>query len=172
MHPFHQQDEAKAVLDEYKVQAEAWGPFAEGKNGLFSNELLQSIADKHGKSIAQVVLRWLYQRGIVAIPKSVRKERMAENFAILDFELDHIDLALIATLDQRESSFFDHRDPERWSGLARESSKPEHMTVGQQQRYASGCRNLVLAAATVIVGRHAIAFKPPVGNLGTAQEMG
>ena len=118
IHPFPQQDDAKAILDEYEVQAEAWGPFAEGKNGLFSNELLRSIGEKHGKSIAQVVLRWLYQRGIVAIPKSVRKERMAENFAIFDFELDHDDLASIATLDQRESSFFDHRDPEKvkWLG--------------------------------------------------------
>jgi len=118
IHPFHQQDDAKAILDEYKVQAEAWGPFAEGKNGLFSNELLRSIGEKHGKSIAQVVLRWLYQRGIVAIPKSVRKERMAENFAIFDFELDNDDLASIAPLDQRESSFFDHRDPEKvkWLG--------------------------------------------------------
>jgi 2,5-diketo-D-gluconate reductase A len=86
-HPFHQQHEAEAILAEYKVQQEAWGPFAEGKNGLFSNDVLQSIADKRGKSIAQVVLRWLNQRGIVAIPKSVRKERMAENFAIFDFEL-------------------------------------------------------------------------------------
>lgn len=118
IHPFHQQDVSKTILDEYKVQAEAWGPFAEGKNGLFSNELLQSIADKYGKSIAQVVLRWLFQRGIVAIPKSVRKERMAENFAIFDFELDHDDLASIATLDQRQSSFFDHCDPEKvkWLG--------------------------------------------------------
>ena len=117
-HPFHQQHEAEAILAEYKVQQEAWGPFAEGKNGLFSNEVLQSIADKHGKSIAQVVLRWLNQRGIVAIPKSVRKERMAENFAIFDFELDGGDIAKIATLDQKTSSFFDHRDPEKvkWLG--------------------------------------------------------
>jgi len=118
IHPFHQQDDAQAIFKEYRVQAEAWGPFAEGRNGLFSNDLLQSIADKHGKSIAQVVLRWLNQRGIVAIPKSVRKERMAENFAIFDFELDQDDLGSIATLDQRESSFFDHRDPEKvkWLG--------------------------------------------------------
>lgn len=118
IHPFHQQDDAKAILDEYRVQAEAWGPFAEGRNGLFSNELLQSIGKKHGKSIAQVVLRWLNQRGIVAIPKSVRKERMAENFAIFDFELDQDDLASIAMLDQKSSSFFDHRDPEKvkWLG--------------------------------------------------------
>lgn len=118
IHPFHQQDDAKAILDEYKVQAEAWGPFAEGRNGLFSNDVLQSIGRKHGKSIAQVVLRWLNQRGIVAIPKSVRKQRMAENFAIFDFELDQNDLALIATLDQKASSFFDHRDPAKvkWLG--------------------------------------------------------
>ena len=117
-HPFHQQHEAEAILAEYKVQQEAWGPFAEGKNGLFSNDVLQSIADKHGKSVAQVVLRWLNQRGIVAIPKSVRKERMAENFAIFDFELDGDDITKIATLDQKTSSFFDHRDPERvkWLG--------------------------------------------------------
>jgi diketogulonate reductase-like aldo/keto reductase len=111
IHPFHQQDDAKKVLEEYKVQPEAWGPFAEGKNGLFSNEVLSGIGRKHGKSVAQVVLRWLNQRGIVAIPKSVRKERMAENFAIFDFELDDDDTAAIAGLDQKASSFFDHRDP-------------------------------------------------------------
>jgi diketogulonate reductase-like aldo/keto reductase len=118
IHPFHQQHDAATILEEYKVQPEAWGPFAEGKNGLFSNELLKSIGQKHGKSVAQVVLRWLNQRGIVAIPKSVRKERMAENFAIFDFELDQDDIASIATLDQETSSFFDHRDPEKvkWLG--------------------------------------------------------
>jgi len=118
IHPFHQQDAAQKILAEYKVQPEAWGPFAEGKNGLFSNEQLGSIARKHGKSIAQVVLRWLNQRGIVAIPKSIRKERMAENFAIFDFELTQEDLAQIATLDQKASSFFDHRDPAmvQWLG--------------------------------------------------------
>ena len=118
IHPFHQQLDAQTILQEYKVQPEAWGPFAEGKNGLFSNEVLQAIAKKHGKSIAQVVLRWLNQRGVVAIPKSVRKERMAENFAIFDFQLDDEDLATIATLDQKASSFFDHRDPAmvKWLG--------------------------------------------------------
>lgn len=118
IHPFHQQDDAQKILEEYKVQPEAWGPFAEGKNGLFSNDVLQSTARKHGKSIAQVVLRWLNQRGIVAIPKSVRKERMAENFAIFDFQLDDEDLATIAKLDQKASSFFDHRDPAmvKWLG--------------------------------------------------------
>lgn len=118
IHPFHQQADAQAILEEYKVQTQAWGPFAEGKNGLFTNELLQSIGQKHGKSIAQVVLRWLIQRNIVAIPKSVRKERMAENFAVFDFQLDQGDLEAIATLDQKTSSFFDHRDPAmvKWLG--------------------------------------------------------
>ncbi|EJL28923.1 aldo/keto reductase [Novosphingobium sp. AP12] len=118
IHPFHQQGDAQEILEEYKVQPEAWGPFAEGKNGLFTNELLQSIGQKHGKSTAQVVLRWLNQRGIVSIPKSVRKERMAENFAIFDFELDLDDVTKIATLDEKASAFFDHRDPAmvKWLG--------------------------------------------------------
>ena len=118
IHPFHQQTDAVRTLAEYGVQPEAWGPFAEGKNGLFTNEVLQPIADKHGKSIAQVVLRWLTDRGIVAIPKSVRKERMAQNFAIFDFDLDAGDLEAIAKLDQNASSFFDHRDPAmvKWLG--------------------------------------------------------
>jgi len=121
IHPFHQQADAQAILHENGVQTQAWGPFAEGKNGLFQNELLQSIGAKHGKSIAQVVLRWLIQREIVAIPKSVRKERMAENFAVFDFELDAADVAAIATLDQKTSSFFDHRDPAmvKWLGTRR-----------------------------------------------------
>lgn len=117
-HPFHQQVEAGRWLEEFKVQPEAWGPFAEGKNGLFTNEVLAGIGRKHGKSIAQVVLRWLIQRKVVAIPKSVRRERMAENFAVFDFELDGDDVAAIAALDQKTSSFFDHRDPAmvKWLG--------------------------------------------------------
>jgi len=118
MHPFHQQSEAFKILQEYGVQPEAWGPFAEGKNGLFGNDVLQSIGHKHGKTIAQVVLRWLIQRGVVAIPKSVRKERMTENFDVFGFELDGEDVAAITTLDQNASSFFDHRDPAmvKWLG--------------------------------------------------------
>lgn len=118
VHPFHQQVEAQTILEENNVQIEAWGPFAEGKNGLFHNEALQSIAAKHGKSVAQVVLRWLIQRDVVAIPKSVHKERMAENFAVFDFELDTEDAAKITALDQKTSSFFDHRDPAmvKWLG--------------------------------------------------------
>lgn len=118
IHPFHQQTDAVKILEEYGVQPEAWGPFAEGKNGLFTNAVLQSIADKHEKSIAQVVLRWLTDRGIVAIPKSVRKKRMAQNFDIFDFDLDAGDLDAIAKLDQNASSFFDHRDPAMVKWLA------------------------------------------------------
>ncbi len=110
-HPFHQQRETQSFLRENGVQIESWGPFAEGRNGLFQNELLRSIGSKHGKTIAQVTLRWLVQRGVVAIPKSVRAERVAENFAVFDFALSDEDMAAIATLDTRASSFFDHRDP-------------------------------------------------------------
>lgn len=111
VHPFHQQTDAQAILEENHIQIEAWGPFAEGRNNLFQNESLRGVARKHGKSVAQVVLRWLVQRGVVAIPKSVRKERMAENLNIFDFELDAEDTKVIAALDQKASSFFDHRDP-------------------------------------------------------------
>lgn len=110
-HPFHQQIESQKFLQENGVQHESWGPFAEGKNDLFKNELLASIATKYNKSIAQVVLRWLTQRSVVAIPKSVRKERMEENFNIFDFKLANEDMQLIQTLDQNVSAFFDHRDP-------------------------------------------------------------
>ena len=110
-HPFHQQIETQTFLQENNVQIESCGPFAEGKNNIFHNDMLLSIAEKHGKSIAQVILRWLTQRGVVAIPKSVRKERIVENFNIFDFELAADDMAAIATLDTKTSSFFDHRDP-------------------------------------------------------------
>ncbi len=110
-HPFHQQIETQTFLQENKVQIESWGPFAEGRNDLFSNELLGSIAKKYDKSIAQVVLRWLTQRGVVVIPKSVRKERIIENFNIFDFELSPEDMKTIVSLDTKTSLFFDHRDP-------------------------------------------------------------
>jgi 2,5-diketo-D-gluconate reductase A len=117
-HPFNQQIEVQKFLMENKVQIESWGPFAEGKNNLFQNELLLGIASKYGKSIAQVVLRWLTQRGVIVIPKSVRKERIKENFNISDFELSVEDMVSISTLDLKTSSFFDHRDPEiiKWMG--------------------------------------------------------
>jgi len=117
-HPFHQQIETQKFLQENNVQIESWGPFAEGKNNIFQNELLLSIGKKYNKSIAQVILRWLIQRGIVAIPKSVRKERMEENFNIFDFKLSVEDMEDIKTLDTKASSFFDHRDPAmvKWLG--------------------------------------------------------
>jgi diketogulonate reductase-like aldo/keto reductase len=117
-HPFHQQQETHQFLLEQGVQIESWGPFAEGKNNIFSNELLAGIAAKYRKTIAQVILRWLTQRGVVAIPKSVRKERMAENFNIFDFQLSAEDMKAIGTLDTKTSSFFDHRDPAmvKWLG--------------------------------------------------------
>lgn len=110
-HPFHQQIENQKFMVENGVQPESWGPFAEGKNDIFRNELLLSVGARYGKSVAQVILRWLLQRGVVAIPKSVRPERMAENFAVFDFEISPEDRAAIATLDTGASAFFDHRDP-------------------------------------------------------------
>ena len=117
-HPFNQQTETQKFLQENNVQIESWGPFAEGKNNIFQNELLLSIAGKYKKSVAQVILRWLTQRGVVVIPKSVRKERMVENFSIFDFELSAEDMDAIKTLDTKVSSFFDHRDPAmvKWLG--------------------------------------------------------
>ena len=111
-HPFCQQVETARFLKENRVQIESWGPFAEGRNGLFANETLVAIAARLGKSVAQVVLRWLIQSGVVAIPKSVHPERIAENFRLFDFTLADGDMELIAALDQKKSSFFDHRDPE------------------------------------------------------------
>ena len=110
-HPFHQQVETQKFLTENNVQIESWGPFAEGKNNIFHNELLVSIAQKHGKTVAQVILRWLTQRNIIVIPKSVQKARMAENFNIFDFELTLEDMDTIRQLDTGSSLFFDHRDP-------------------------------------------------------------
>lgn len=117
-HPFHQQNETQGFLAQNEVQIESWGPFAEGKNNIFQNELLGSLAKKYKKSIAQIILRWLNQRGVVAIPKSVRKERMAENLDIFDFEINAEDMDLIKTLDTKASAFFDHRDPAmvKWLG--------------------------------------------------------
>lgn len=111
INPFQQQTESLAFLRELGVQAEGWAPFAEGRNNLFQNPVLQAIADKHGRTIGQVVLRWVVQLGVVPLAKSVRKERMVENLAIFDFELDPDDIARITTLDTGTSSFFSHRDP-------------------------------------------------------------
>lgn len=111
VHPFCQQVETQTFLRENSVQIESWGPFAEGKNDIFKNGLLLSIAEKYSKTVAQVILRWLTQRGVVVIPKSVRRERIVENFNIFDFELSLEDMNAIMTLDTRTSLFLDHRDP-------------------------------------------------------------
>jgi diketogulonate reductase-like aldo/keto reductase len=111
-HPFFQRTDYQDLMREHGVQIQSWGGFAEGRNDLFTNPLLADIGKEHGKSVAQVVLRWLTQRGVVAIPKSVRAERMAENIDIFDFRLTEQQLARIAGLDTGASLFFDHRDPE------------------------------------------------------------
>jgi 2,5-diketo-D-gluconate reductase A len=111
INPVHQQAESVTFMQGQDVQAQAWAPFAEGRNGLFQNEVLTDIGRRHGKSVGQVVLRWAVQRDIAVLAKSVRPERMAENLAIFDFELDRDDMARIATLETGQSSFFSHRDP-------------------------------------------------------------
>jgi 2,5-diketo-D-gluconate reductase A len=123
-HPFCQQIESAHFMKENNVHIESWGPFAEGRNNMFGNEVLVSIAKKHNKSVAQVILRWLTQREVVVIPKSVHKERIIENFNIFDFELSQKDMETIAKLDTKESLFFSHRDPEMVKGLG--SYKFEH----------------------------------------------
>ncbi|MBQ3751473.1 MAG: aldo/keto reductase [Bacteroidales bacterium] len=122
-HVFDQQVEAQKYMDELDCRIMSWGPLAEGRNGFFSNELLGEIGKKYGKSIPQVALRWLLQCGVIIIPKSTHKERMAENLNIFDFELTANDMAQIQTLDTGKSLFFDHHDGEvtkmfmGWRGL-------------------------------------------------------
>lgn len=116
-HPFFQRSADQDIMRKHGIQIESWGPFAEGKNDLFKNPTLMGIAAQHGKSVGQVVLRWLTQRGVVVIPKSVRPERMRENMNIFDFQLTDEQMARIAGLDGGVSLFFDHRDPERVSWL-------------------------------------------------------
>jgi 2,5-diketo-D-gluconate reductase A len=116
-HPFHQRVADQELMAEYGVQLESWGPFAEGRNNLFTDPVLTAIAEVHGRSVAQVVLRWLVQRDVVVIPKSVRPDRMAQNLDIFDFALTDEQLKQIATLDTGGSLFFDHRDPAMVSAL-------------------------------------------------------
>jgi 2,5-diketo-D-gluconate reductase A len=117
-HPFNQQQEVQKFLKDNNVQIQSWGSFAEGKNNIFKNELLVNLASKYNKSVAQIILRWLTQRGVIVIPKSVHKERMIENYDIFDFDLSAEDIESIKSLDTKTSLFFDHRDPEiiKWFG--------------------------------------------------------
>ncbi|HSX29642.1 MAG TPA: aldo/keto reductase [Candidatus Saccharimonadales bacterium] len=110
-HPFNQQVEARKILDEYGIVHEGWAPFAEGRQDLFTNEVLTKIAKVHNKSVGQVVIRWNIQRGVVAIPKSTHKERIIENFNVFDFELTKEDMAAIAGLDENKGLFVNHEDP-------------------------------------------------------------
>ncbi|MFG2890943.1 aldo/keto reductase [Streptomyces sp. NPDC048248] len=118
-HPFFPRTADQELMREHGVQIQSWGGFAEGRNNLFTNPVLREIGEKHGKSVAQVVLRWLVQRGVVAIPKSVRPERMAANIDVFDFELTDDQMASIATLNTGGSLFFDHRDPEMVGWLSK-----------------------------------------------------
>lgn len=111
VNPFHQQTGALKYHEKYNIQMEAWAPFAEGKNHIFSHPELKAIGEKYGKSVGQVILRWLIQRGIVPLSKTVKKERMLENISVFDFELSEEDMSIIASLDKKESSFFSHDDP-------------------------------------------------------------
>lgn len=111
-HVFNQQVKPQEIMQQYGTQIESWGPFAEGKNDFFTNETLKNIGDKYAKSVAQVALRFLIQRGVVVIPKSVNRERMKENIEIFDFELNQDEMAAISKLDKGESLFFSHYDPE------------------------------------------------------------
>ena len=111
VHPFCQQKELKEWADKYDIRLEAWAPFGEGRNGLFENEILTEIGRKYGKTAAQVILRWHIQRGVIVIPKSTHKERMAENFNIFDFTLSAEDMTAIAAMDTKKSAFFSHQDP-------------------------------------------------------------
>lgn len=111
-HVFNQQIKAQEIMKKYNTQIESWGPFAEGRNELFTNATLQAVGDKHGKSTAQVALRFLIQRGVVVIPKSVHKKRMEENFAVFDFELTAEEMGKLSSLDTGESAFFSHYDPQ------------------------------------------------------------
>ena len=110
-HVYHQQKKAHEHMVKYGIQHESWGPLAEGKKGLFSDPVLAEVAAKHGKTIAQVALRYLLQSDVVVIPKSVRKDRMTENINVFDFTLDDADMAAIAALDTGKTLFFDHTDP-------------------------------------------------------------
>lgn len=127
-HPYNQQIEAMKWMKKYGVQIEAWAPFGEGRGGLFTDPVLTAIAAAHGKSTAQVMLRWHLQRGVVVIPKSTHIERMRENFDVFDFALTDGEMAQIAALDKQQSSFFSHQDPAmvEWFAKMVEERKKQH----------------------------------------------
>ena len=137
VHPFCQQKELKEWADKYDIQLEAWAPFGEGRNGLFDNEILAEIAKKHGKTTAQIMLRWHIQRGVVIIPKSVHKERMIENFNVFDFVLDDEDMNKISKMDTTTSAFFSHQDPAmvEWFAKMVEERKSQHNSHKEKKNW-------------------------------------
>lgn len=137
IHPYHQQEESKKWHDKYGIQLEAWAPFGEGRGDMFTDPMLSEIGAKYGKTVAQVILRWHLQRGIVIIPKSVHYERMVENFNVFDFELSADDMEKIATLDKEQSAFFSHYDPNmvEWFGKMVEERKKQHDCTKEEKNW-------------------------------------
>lgn len=133
-HPHNQQIEAHEWMKKYGVQHEAWAPFGEGRGGMFEEPLLVEIGKKYGKPAAQVILRWDMQRNVVAIPKSTHIERMEQNFDIFDFELSEEDMAKIATLDKKQSSFFSHYDPKMVEWFAQMVEQRKHNNDHRQEK--------------------------------------
>lgn len=133
-HPHNQQIEAHEWMKKYGVQHEAWAPFGEGRGGMFEEPLLVEIGKKYGKTAAQVILRWDMQRNVVAIPKSTHIERMEQNFDIFDFELSEEDMAKIATLDKKQSSFFSHYDPKMVEWFAQMVEQRKHNNDHRQEK--------------------------------------
>ncbi|MCI8554789.1 MAG: aldo/keto reductase [Clostridiales bacterium] len=135
-HPFHQQRKAKEYMDQYGVQIEAWAPFGEGRGGLFENDTLKEIGDRHRKTAAQVMLRWNIQRGVIVIPKSTHVERIQENFDVFDFVLSDGEMEDIAALDKEESSFFSYEDPAtvEWFVKMVEERKNSHGSSQKEQK--------------------------------------
>lgn len=137
VHPHHQQTESKHWHDRYGVQIEAWAPFGEGRGGMFDLSELKAIGEKHGKTVAQVILRWHLQRGIVVIPKSTHIERMEENFNVFDFALSEEEMQTIAALDKKQSSFFSHTDPAmvEWFVKMVEERKEKHDSAKEKKNW-------------------------------------
>ena len=136
-HPLNQQAELMEWEEKYRVRPEAWAPFGEGRGGLFENPVLAEIGAAHGKSTAQVMLRWNLQRGVIVLPKSVHRERMEENLDVLDFALSEDEMARIVALDTKTSSFFDHRDPEmvRWFAGIVEERRHQHDSSKEEKNW-------------------------------------
>lgn len=134
-HPLHQQVEAKRWMDKYGIQIEAWAPFGEGRGGMFSNPVLAQIGARHGKTVAQVILRWHIQCGVAVIPKSTHIERMRENLDVFDFALTAEEMAAIAALDEKRSAFFSHRDPAmvEWFVQMVEQRRTKHDSTQQKE---------------------------------------